>query len=100
MADILIKGMELPKDGHYYLEVFTDGEIRRCDNVAEGFVNTDSEAIALPEHGRLGDLDEMISDCDKMAEYCKKNGNMNGYDKWQRFSAYIDEAPVIVEATE
>ena len=99
MADILIKGMEMPKEMECVeILFFYNGHCAFRKHERDEWV--EAWAVALPEHGRLGDLDEMISDCDKMAEYCKKNGNMYGYDKWQRFSACIDEAPVIVEATE
>ena len=57
--DILIRNMEMPKEGHYYLEVFFDGEIRKCTNPLEGFVNTDATAIELPPHGRLVNLDDV-----------------------------------------
>ena len=78
MADILIKGLDLPKDGHYYLEVFTDGEIRRCDNVAEGVVNTDSEAIELPSVGRWIDGQELKAFLKrKMCDVRCAEGKMN-----------------------
>lgn len=96
--DILIKNIEMPKKMEC-LEILLFHDGYTTYRVHERDEWTSTKAIELPPHGRLGDLDEMISDCDKMAEYCKKNGNMNGYDKWQRFSACIDEAPVIVEAT-
>ena len=53
MADILIKGMELPKDGcHHTLSIYADGsvEIGRKNNY---------KAIEVPTHGRLIDAEEL-----------------------------------------
>lgn len=54
MADVLIKNMEMPKEGcHHTLSIYSDGsvEIGRRNNY---------RAIELPPHGRLIDADAEI----------------------------------------
>ena len=65
MADILIKGMKLTEEGHCFLEIFSDGEVKKWDNFPRKFVDTEAIAIELPPHGRLVDIDKMISDSRK-----------------------------------
>ena len=50
---ILIKGMEMPKDGEkLYMIVFSDGKACASYKPFEWH-----EVVSLPPHGRLGDLD-------------------------------------------
>lgn len=60
MADILIRGIEMPKSG--YIEMLLkviDGEIYY--NYAGDKEVKSADFIPIPEgHGRLGDLDEMM----------------------------------------
>ena len=90
MADILIKGMELPKEGHYFLEVFYDGEIRRCSNPLEGFSNTEATAIELPPHGRLVDAD--VLPIVGITDYKLEGHTVIEYEDLQN-------APTVVEAS-
>lgn len=121
--DILIKGMEMPKDCRYCPCVRFNKEygIVRChavydncneeDVVARDFDEVDMfdttqskplvkpswcPLVALPPHGDLKDADEIIS---KMERVICTNGLAHtiafGLSK-----KIIEEAPVIVEATE
>ena len=54
MADILIKGLALPKKGALYLTILNDGHVVYSTLSGNDELTT---AIELPEHGRLGDLD-------------------------------------------
>ena len=60
MADILIRGMEMPKDGHCIVRIYASGDI--CEPTpCAGVWSKVAEAIPLPEgHGRLGDLDALL----------------------------------------
>ena len=52
---ILIKGMEMPKDGDkVYMITFSDGKACASDKPFEWH-----EVVPVPPHGRLGDLDEL-----------------------------------------
>jgi len=60
MSEILIKNMELPKQGMKRLIILPDGEVREiCGD--EAVRATDARAVELPPHGRLGDLDKQIA---------------------------------------
>lgn len=57
---IYIKGMEMPK-GNYYIDIrlFSDGWAH-IPTDEPPYYNRAFEAIELPPHGRLGDLDELV----------------------------------------
>ncbi len=92
MADILIKGLALPKEGDTYglhLSIFHDGKV---------YVEYDEKpmatAIELPEHGDLVDITPIK---DKMSSII----NRYDIDDWGgKLADLISNAPVIVEATE
>ena len=60
MADILIKGLALPIQEEWgqellCLTIYADGTVKNADG-------TKTTAIELPPHGRLVDIDKMISE--------------------------------------
>ena len=58
MADILIRGMEMPTDSRVKLLVFPNGYVGIYDVYGKYLAN--ARAIPLQEgHGRLGDLDAL-----------------------------------------
>lgn len=57
--DILIKGIELPKDGTHTLVVHTNGDVYLGDVLKDVKIG---KAIELPEHGDLIDIDLAIED--------------------------------------
>ena len=61
MADILIRGMEMPKDGHIVVRIYANGDV--CEPTpCPGVWRKVGELSPLPEkHGRLGDLDALIA---------------------------------------
>ena len=93
MADILIKNLEMPKEGNYYLAVSCDGKIKRLDNISEGFRDTDATAFALPEHGRL------VSDKD-VKNLLNSGLSLDSNADIDYVCGLIDGLPTIVEATE
>lgn len=63
--DILIKGMEMPVDHGFFLVICPNGIIeQKVGNADNGYpiynIVKDVKAVALPEHGRLCDLDALI----------------------------------------
>lgn len=59
---VYIKGMEMPTDCAMLLKIFPDGRVGVPVhlNWCGTMVVNDAEAIAVPPHGRLGDLDALI----------------------------------------
>lgn len=92
MADIVIQGMEMPKDGYVYIEMLlkvADGKIY-YNYTGEKKVYT-ADFLTLPEgHGKLGDLDALMPDFVKA--------------KWEFFSdsdtflRLLEQAPTIIPA--
>lgn len=56
MSDILIKGMEMPKEGNVYLIIGEDGVV--SEKIGSMYHVT-TEAIELPPHGDLIDKNEL-----------------------------------------
>lgn len=86
MADIIIKGMEMPKDGRIIIQIGSDGAVyfvEKCTIMAEKYEKS-SHAIQLPPHGRLGDLDALQDEFKKFHD--------------GKRSMLIDTAPTIVPA--
>lgn len=99
MADILIRGMELPKSGGILcINIFPDGKVTRqldlsCEQIAT--------AVPLPEkHGWLIDADALKKRTPMVIDYSAggfgTDGSIRpvrGYGDWQ-----IDQAPTIIPA--
>lgn len=83
MSDILIKGMEMPKDAPIIIKICSDGSVSR---VHEGVVAT---AVPVPPHGRLIDADALREEVKKHAAPC---------DAW--VFSLIRTAPTIIPAEE
>ena len=69
MADILIKGLEMPKKGNIALLLYSDGSVEICGtgSLSKPLYGVPVEkAVALPEHGRLIDADELEKAAEKM----------------------------------
>ena len=54
--DLLIKGLEIPKEGSEVLVLWADGHVGIVEERPRRF-----ECVAIPEHGRLIDADEFIN---------------------------------------
>ena len=61
MSDLLIRGMEMPKDYSVIVKIFPDGRVGIIPYVQWFKVELieGTKAVPVPPHGRLGDLDEM-----------------------------------------
>lgn len=94
MSDILIKGMGMPKDNDYLHLIIQNGKVHTA--ISCGHLTTDelnvAEAVELPPHGRLGDLDKMRSDFEVISKDYPEG--------WKLVSGIIDRTPTVLEATE
>lgn len=108
MADILIKGMEMPScceecsfNQSHEANPWTTWETCRIldkdtDDIGEGRL-ADCPLVALPEHGRLGDLDRLKSKFD----FYKVKGcwGIFSEEEIRKIKMVIDEEPTVLEAT-
>ena len=92
MSDLLIKNMEMPVDHGIFIVICPSGTIEQKVGTADNgypiyHIVKDAKAVALPSHGRLGDLDALIESlwCEQEDVYAEQ---------------IIKSAPTIVEATE
>lgn len=60
--DVLIKNMEMPKKGHFLFQISANGDVWVSNRNDEGTGIIIATAIELPPHGRLVDIDRMISE--------------------------------------
>ena len=96
MAEILIKGLALPKNGDTYglhLSIFPNGDV---------YVEYDEEptatAIELPEHGDMIDRMELAMNVAKAQEELKGK-DIDPFMLLGDVLRWIDLAPTIVEAS-
>lgn len=87
MADILIKGMEMPKQGFVRMMMWHDGGVAIEVN-PKNYEQLEDKAVELPPHGRLVDGDKLLAD---------HNPNEN-WD-YMVLECIIRNAPTVVEAT-
>lgn len=59
MSGIYIPGMEMPTDRSRWVVIYPDGKVDYSDKTDE-WETLDKGAVPVPEHGRLGDLDELL----------------------------------------
>ena len=92
--DILIKGMEMPKEGRLTLQISADGAVyvvNSCSITAETYM---TDAVPVPSHGRLIEEEPII-------KYITDGLNIRrfGYDAIEVL-AEIKYAPTIIPAEE
>lgn len=108
MAEILIKGMEMPKkDDIVIMTLDSTGKVnvfgRRLLSLLSpqakihGLRVAETEAVALPEHGRLGDLDKVATRMHNNAESCRKNGEYEKAEIWQNAEQEVRLQGTILE---
>ena len=56
---VLIKGMKMPKTHPLTVTIYPDGQVL---SETVGAKDIHGEAVPVPKHGRLGDLDEVYKD--------------------------------------
>ena len=121
MSDIVIKGIEMPKDKPLNLSIYPNGEVVLfCikgrdvyDNECNyGDYKHKKIAVELPEHGRLGDLDLLKEDFDASLRATRQLVDLDSdspfYGLQQRdlanaeklVNGLIDRTPTVLEASE
>lgn len=95
MSDILIKGMEMPKEGNVHLIIGEDGVV--SEKIGSMYHVT-TEAIELPPHGDLKDYDFIGNKMSNTYEKNKDKWNPNFADGFIYALKMLDKAPTIVEA--
>ena len=90
---VLIKGMEMPKDGVYWCEIGVAGDIATI--TIHGEERKSFPLIPIPEpHGRLGDLDALPW---YLANTPVKYAT---YEDWEMLCDAITAAPTVIPASE
>ena len=93
MADILIRGMEMPKERSLWLCIKTDGTVYNIKPGGIGTASAVGTAVQLPEgHGRLIDADAMLS------KYVKDAHGLDGIYDTTDLPEMLSYMPPIVPA--
>lgn len=94
---ILIKGIEMPKDGVYWCEIGVAGNIATI--TIHGEDRKSFHLIELPDHGDLKDVNAIIQDVHDDLEAMTKIGIAVDADWiWAKFHDAIYSAPVVIPA--
>ena len=97
MPDILIRGMELPKNEPLRIVLNPNGQLF----VDHGVTFTEYEAVELPEHGDLIDRDALIKTCNEIIDE-DWNAKAAPYSWSYAYESFVDDIvamPVIVSAS-
>lgn len=104
MADILIRGMEMPKgDNTTSIIIFSNGKVSLAHDKKYAEY---AEAVPLPAgHGRLIDADSFKADClaatkDAKPDFVRHEDWLKSCAVTMSFCRDIDERPTIVPAEE
>ena len=95
---IYISGIEMPSHGSITLTIRADGFVQQQKEKPDYEPPNIGEAIEVPSHGRLGDLDELRK------EAVRRSEKAGPYDSWYNcidrvISAFdIECAPTIIPA--
>lgn len=107
---LIIKGMEIPKDGFVEILIRDDGTIQQTgrsyriegtDYYAPYIGETPAiyEAIPIPPHGRLINADAMFKDiCDDINAMTAVGIAVDGQWLWDKLNDALENAPTIIEA--
>lgn len=95
--DVLIKGMELPKEGNVYLIIGEDGVV--SEKIGSMYHVT-TEAIELPLHGDLIERSPLVQ---KIKDEWQKIHEETGCDVkgvfWNKLVEIIESSEVVLEAS-
>ena len=96
MADLLIKGVDMPKDGDYLFSFASDeyggNTVCRIERVGGGLIEHYG-IVMLPTHGRLIDADELL----------KRKGDCYDHEGHLLYAVGTGDimlAPTVIEASE
>lgn len=94
---VYIKGMEMPTDRSRWVVIYPDGKVEYSDKTDE-WETLDKGAVPVPQHARIGDLDELKERVTKRL-YASNHGSMaEAY--FAALIDLIDTAPTIIPAEE
>lgn len=101
MADLLIKGLEMPKgDLALWIIVHKDGTVEYLDdNKYEGYKTLRNAAVTVPPHGRLIDADALEDDDPDVCNSFMRDGYVESCE-WGYSHEQIKNAPTIIPASE
>ena len=92
--DILIKNMEIPKEGGLVIEITKHGQVAQLFKDGS-LLRKGCKAIQLPPHGRLGDLDKLANVVDSsLTDYDRMIGTFDN------ILDMIESAPTVIPASE
>lgn len=102
MSDLLIRGMEMPKEEKISLTIFPDGRVyKRRGDLLRGYGEDciPWKAVSVPPHGLIAR--EQILDAIRL-ELAQANAcnDMDDYDAWMRVFDYVRKFPTIIPAEE
>lgn len=99
MNDIVIRGVDLPKDGKISISITSDGNAYL--GIEPAYSQKKFETVVLPSHGRLGDLDKFKEEVkDGTLQKPLKNGAIHIIEIGKMFAEMIDDVPTVLEASE
>ncbi len=107
MADILIRGMEMPKDGHVIVRIYANGDV--CEPTpCPGVWGKVARVTPLPEgHGRLIDADALQAKFEMMENASAGHGRPYSFSfkdggemcaEWWTVQDALAREPTIVPA--
>ena len=92
---VYISGMEMPKEGNEtIIRIQSDGTV--LDQYGHHLM---LKAVPVPEHGRLGDLDDFAKRMKNLAEKAKNDGFDLGAAWYSAFVRHIELTPTIIPAS-
>lgn len=96
MSDILIKAMEMPKDKPICIIIDPAGQARRYDLNNDKYADDELfEAVSVPPHGKLGDLDRLAKEVKDMEKEFPPDSI--SAERYRLFAEFIKTAPTIIE---
>lgn len=99
MSDIVIKGIELPKEGKISISITSNGNAYL--GIEPAYSQKKFETVVLPAHGRLGDLDKFKEEVkDGTLQKQLNNGAIHVIEIGKMFAEMIDDVPTVLEANE
>lgn len=100
MADILIRGIERPRERSLWLCIKTDGTVYNIKPGGIGIAHAVGTAVSLPEgHGKLGDLDALSESLAESATFnYNKRTSVTWADAFESMIDILEEADTIVPA--
>jgi len=104
MADILIKGLKLPeKANELRLIIHPNGQVL----IVKQTYWEETEAIEIPDHGRLIDADVLMVEFEKAENSCDQHGREFSYSfrsagelctEWWPLHHMLQDAPTVIPA--